>query len=321
MLVADLRKVINEYNNDEKDKIIVELYKRIPKNIKEDYDIDKYIMTLDNKKCKEEKKLSIDELEKEVNYFIECAKRGLYASPNKIISKKERSQWRFKARKYYKDLNNFVPGTPNGNRATNLLIKLFEILSYGTNYLTFSNWETFRAIQVSQTIFLENIIRRILVNGHTKENIAICVELLKVKYDPYGYYKEVLYSFENCMETPEMKYTAIELLKEQVIIQTEKVKELEKAKKNSYSASEYVDYFVECIVELYFYLNEVDEGIKYFHKNSLEKHKEVKEYILLELLEEFKFYEEWIIEYEKHIGKIDYRPGLREKYNIFKKNN
>lgn len=34
MLVSELRKIITKYNSDEKDKIIAELYKRIPKNIK-----------------------------------------------------------------------------------------------------------------------------------------------------------------------------------------------------------------------------------------------------------------------------------------------
>lgn len=46
--------------------------------------------------------------------------------------------------------------------------------------------------------------------------------------------------------------------------------------------------------------------------------KEVKEYILLEMLETFEFYEEWVLEYEKHLGKIDYRDSLKEKYNEYK---
>ncbi len=48
MLVKDLKKVISKYSNDEKDKIIVELYKRIPKSIKEDYDLDNYILNIKN---------------------------------------------------------------------------------------------------------------------------------------------------------------------------------------------------------------------------------------------------------------------------------
>ena len=42
MLVKELREVLKKYNNDDKDKIITELYKRIPKRVKEDYNIDNY---------------------------------------------------------------------------------------------------------------------------------------------------------------------------------------------------------------------------------------------------------------------------------------
>ena len=52
---------------------------------------------------------------------------GLYASPNKIVSKSERSNWRHKVKKYYKDLNNFKPDTEDGIKATDLDIKLFQV--------------------------------------------------------------------------------------------------------------------------------------------------------------------------------------------------
>ena len=46
MRVDELREIVKKYNEQDKEKIIVELYKRIPKNIKEEYDIDNYIMVL-----------------------------------------------------------------------------------------------------------------------------------------------------------------------------------------------------------------------------------------------------------------------------------
>lgn len=113
--------------------------------------------------------LSIEELEKEINYFIDCANKGLYECLNKIISKKERSNWRFKVKNYYKLVNQFLPDTPEGNKATILLTKLFKVVSLASCYLTFSNWETFRAIQVSQEEFIQNIIRRKLEEGINKK--------------------------------------------------------------------------------------------------------------------------------------------------------
>lgn len=44
MLVSDLRKIIEKYDCKEKDKIIVELDKRMSKDKNEDYDIDGFIL-------------------------------------------------------------------------------------------------------------------------------------------------------------------------------------------------------------------------------------------------------------------------------------
>ena len=46
MKVSELREIIKKYNEEDKEKIIVELYKRIPKKTKEDYNIDNYIIAM-----------------------------------------------------------------------------------------------------------------------------------------------------------------------------------------------------------------------------------------------------------------------------------
>ena len=313
MKINELREIIKKYNEKDREKLIVELYKRIPKSIKEDYNIDEYIINLNTKMEKENIEITIERLEKEVNFFIECAYNDLYARPNKIISKNDRSKWRFKVKTFYKQLNSFLPTNEDGKKATDLLKGLFKILSFGTHYLTFSNWNTFRAIQISQSEFLKNIVERKLSNGVTRENLEYCIDLLNVEYDPQEYHESVLYSFESCLKTPDARYMAIELLKEQVIIWKEKYK-----KDDSYENQEYTNYFVECVVDIYFELCEVKDGITYFHKQYLEKYKEIKEYILLQKMEEFNLYKEWVLEYEKHLGKISYRDSLKEKYTKYK---
>lgn len=313
MKVNELREILKNYNETDKEKIIVELYKRIPKNIKEDYNIDEYIKNINKKIDNKDNKVSIEYLEKEVKYFIECANDDLYVRPNRVIPKNERSKWRFKVKTFYKELNSFIPTTEEGRKATDLLGELFEILSFGTNYLTFSSWNTFGAIQVSQSEFLENIVKRKLANGMTRENIKYCVELLNAKYDPQEYHRSILNSFESCFKTPDSRYLVIELLKEQ---QT-KWKEKYKKDKNYYN-TEYTNYFVECIVDIYFDLHEVKEGVSYFHKEYIESDKEIKEYILLRIMEELEMYKEWVVEYENNIGKINYRDTLKQKYKELK---
>lgn len=314
MKVSELREIIKKYNEEDKEKIIVELYKRIPKRTKEDYNIDNYIMNLNVKVEKSDKEFTIERLEKEVNYFVECAYSDLYVSPNKIISKSERSKWRFKVKNFYKKLNSFLPTTEDGKKATDLLKDLFIILSFGTHYLTFSSWNTFGAIQISQSEFLMNIVQRKLANGITDDNLSYCIELLNVKYDPQEYHKSILLSFESCLKTADARYMAIELLKKQVLLWKEKYRQ-----KDSYENETYVNYFVECIIDIYIELCEVKNGISYFHKQYINRDKEIKEYILLEKLEEYGLYKEWILEYEKHLEKIDYRNELKEKYKEYKK--
>ena len=316
MKVNEVREIIKKYNDTEKEKIIIELYKRIPKNIKEDYNIDEYIINLNKKIEKEKNDVTIERLEKEVKYFLDCANDDLYVRPNKIISKSERSKWRFKVKTFYKQLNSFLPTTEDGKRATDLLKDLFRILSYATNYLTFSSWNTFGAIQISQSEFLKNIVQRKLINGVTRENLVYCIDLLNVEYDPQEYYKSVLYSFESCLKTTDARYMAIELLKEQVVVWKEKYK-----KDDSYENKEHINYLVECVIDIYFELCEEKEGIRYFHKEYIERNREIKEYILLEKLEEFEFYKEWVFEYEKQLNTVEYRDSLKKKYSKYKKFN
>lgn len=312
MKVNELRSIIKKYNEEDKEKIIIELYKKIPKYVKEDYNIDEYIIDI-NKKVEKEDILSIDTLSKEIEFFLQCAKDNLYAIPNKIIPKGERSKWRFKVKKFYKELNSFLPTTDDGKKATDLLKKIYKILSYGTNYLTFSSWNTFGAIQVRQSEFLKNIVERKLINGITRENVSYCIDLLNYEYDPQEYHRDVLDSFQSCLKTVDAKELAIELLKEQANIWKEKYKN-----KDDYENQEYNNYLVECIFNIYIDLCEQSEAIKYFHKQYIESCKEVKEFVLLELLEEHGHYNEWILEYEKYLGKIKYRESLQEKYKKIK---
>ena len=46
MLVSKLKKQIENYDKKDLEKIIIELYKRIPKNKKEDYNIDYFIQNV-----------------------------------------------------------------------------------------------------------------------------------------------------------------------------------------------------------------------------------------------------------------------------------
>jgi hypothetical protein len=313
MLVSELRKEVDKYNKKELTNIIVELYKRIPKNKKEDYDIDSFIVNIKNKTDRKPKEVSFEELQNEIIYFLECVDNEYYVVPNKIISKKERSSWRFKVKKYYKELNNILPSSQNGYNATILLIEIFKRLSIGSNTLLFVNWETFRALGISQADYYDTIMKRILHNGYRKKLLEDCIELLDVLKDPYELSYDMFYTFISNLKTRDVKEISLELLNNKV----DKLKQKLKETKNShekFNLEEDINNFVECILEINLKLSNYESGIKYFHSNYIAKDIEIKEYILLGKLEKLDLQEEWLKEYESNINKIEFRDSLNEKY-------
>lgn len=322
MLVNELKKEIEKYDKKELSSIIIELYKRIPKSKKEDYNIDEFIININNKNNKESNKtkISFEDLQKEIIYFLECVDNEYYVIPNKIISKKEQSSWRFKVKRYYKELNNILPNSQNDNIATLLLIEIFKRLSIGSNTLLFINWETFRALGVSQSKYYDTLMKRILYSGYTKENIEKCIELLDNPKDPYESSYDMFETFISNMKTIDTKETSLELLSNQV----NNLKENLKTIKNhhiEFSTKENINNYIECILEIYLNLHEYEKGIKYFHENYIKQDKEIKEYILFCKLEELNLNTEWIKEYERNIYKIEFRNSIVDKYNELKKSN
>ena len=320
MKVVEIRNELKKYNMEEKDKIIIELYKRIPKRVKEEYDIDGYLKNIkvnENTKKEKEVKLTFEELASEVNYFLECAWNELYSEPNRIISKSERSKWRFKAKKYYKELSNIDINSEYYDESNKLLIELFKVLSRGTNYLLFSNWETFRAVQISQEDFFDLIMKRVLVNFN-EENLETIVKLLEVDKDPYGSLYKVIYNvFLNNLTSNNQLEMALEIIKKEVDDLNIQVIELSK-KGKEYDLKEKCNYFVLTILDIYIRLEDVNKGIEYFNKYYKAYNYETKIYDLLEELEANEAYQEWISVYENH-KEIQDRESMQVKYKLFKR--
>ena len=319
MTVKEIKDSLKNYKTEDLYKIVVELYKRIPKKKKDEYNIDNLITNFYEETKKEEKVLNFEELVKEVEYFIECAKDGLYSEPNNIISKKERTGWRFKAMRYYKELINVDNNTHKGKIATDLLIELYSILSYGTYYLTFSNWDTFRAIQISQTSFLRTVLERKFEYEVTKEELDKITDILILGVDRETLYDELFYIFGEVSKTKENRLLTIQILEEKIKNLQEQLKD-KKIKNDwnkSYKIKSKANHYITIILVLYIYLNEIEKGCIYYIKNHKENNDEINMYCLLDHLKHFKLYEDWIREYENN--KVDYRDSLKKEYAEFKK--
>lgn len=174
-----------------------------------------------------------------MRYFLDCAKAGYYSSPNKVIPKKERSNWRFKVKRYYKELTKTIPTIDIGVKSTKLLIELHELVSRGTNTLVFTNWDTFRALGVNQVEYLDMLYKRILSTGNSINNIKVCIDLLDNCKDPDILDEFLINVFIDNLRTEESKLTAINLLDEKVVEVKEKIKSL--GKKYNYHDMYYLE--------------------------------------------------------------------------------
>lgn len=316
MKISELRPIIKDYDKSKLERIIIELYKRVPKNIKEDYDIDNYIKNINNEdKIKSNKKEDIDlkQLKDEIIYFLTCVDNGFYHIPNKVISKKERSKWRFKVKKFYKSLTSIDPTYIDGDNATFLLIEIFEKLSEGTAYLLFSNWEPFKAIGVSQADYFIEILDRTFKNKVTSTEYKILTIINLLNVDTESEYYENLYTiYSNYINDKDEINLSIKFSIDKIEELKEKYKTIENDNKKYYLSRDINDY-CRLITNLYIKLNQVEKGIDFYYKNVIDMRELSKVYNILDILKYYKLYDEWIKEYEKK-SSLGFHDYVKEEY-------
>lgn len=183
MRVTELRKLLEKYNKDDLSKMMIELYKAIPKKVRDEKAID--MMLEDFQQYKEAGKIKrskakhvdLNDLEQEITELIQNAYKQNYIAPNRYVSKKERPKWRFKVKSYIKQLQQIPVEGNEGKRATDLLEKLYEMLCYGCGYYIFNTDNPFRSIGMEQVELFDIILKR-------KFSMGIGTPILGSVYSP-----------------------------------------------------------------------------------------------------------------------------------------
>lgn len=310
MKVKELRDALKNYNEKEKENIIVNLYNVIPKNVKDSKEVDRYLMSANEKmeKIKPNSEFNEDLID-EINMFMECAEEGLYSRPNKTISKKERSNWRFKVIRFYKALSNVPTDNKDGEVATEYLRRLFRLLCNGCNTLIFSNWEPFRAIGISRYEYLDCLFKRILTLGYSDENLIKCIKICMYPIDCESLKSDALEQLFDTISDKDTKLRLIELTQKEI----EEYSILIKKKYNeSYELQEYGS----SVSYMYLTMHMTNEAISYLSK--FEKNEEILFYVIFDKLCKLDYYEEWIEVYEKNMYKVKYRDSIKECYKKIK---
>lgn len=330
MKVAELREKLGKLKKDEIIKLAAEFYKLVPKSKKEDYDIDSLINNPNKKRTvgKVATKLSLAEIEIEIEEFIKNAKSQNYLFPNKIISKKERSTWRFKVKKWFKELTNTKRADFDLDKQSRLLSKLYELICESCGYEYFSAYDSFQSIGIQQTEFYRAVINLLQENKGKGESLGKAINLIVNNYlNRYTLYSNLMQELLLTLDLPDLKERGIEIGKKLIAEHGYKPEINNKTGSWSFSSGEYRkrekhNNLTELVFRLYDNLFDTQKGVDFYKENHYERSDEVKLYILVSLLFESGNKEQIRIEIEKAIESgIQPRKKLLEIFEEIKEKN
>lgn len=320
MVVADLKEALKKYEADELRKIIVDMYKAMPKSLKEEKNIDLLIedhVSYGNMgKAKKQKAevANISDLKEQIDLFIEHAYKQYYFAPNNVIHKNERPKWRFKVKAFIKDLQTIPYEGEDGEIATRLLLDLYIMLCYGTGYYIFNTDDPFSSVGIEQEELLVIILKRILSGGVSEKSVYAAIKAtVDIRIGSF-----CIYTLKDCLITPDAKAIAIEqskkIFKEYSVAVTQSRDSVV-----SYVRKDRLNALAKLTALLHLDLCENDEAVNYFNENYKEYDPEVSLYIFLNILERYGLADLWVKVYEKAVSKkIKPRDSLKNEYEYIK---
>jgi len=163
MKVAELRKLVAGHSAEDLRALVVELYKALPKKRKEDEDLQGMLRRPGEireirKTRREPRRPDMGALIYDVESFLHAARNQLYFAPNRIIPKRERSKWRFRVKRFVKDLLAAAEAPEDLPEAARLLEELYGVLCTASTQWLFPSEDPFRAVGISQPDFLVHVL-------------------------------------------------------------------------------------------------------------------------------------------------------------------
>ncbi len=327
MKIAEVRNILKGHSDEQLRLIIAELYKAIPKAIKEDINIDMMINSPDALKGSKEKTVKnktpdIKSLQFETEEFVANAESLCYSIPNRIVPKKERPKWRFVVKRLYKNLSKAADVEANLPLAGKSLEKLYTLLCYSCDYVIFNTYDSFESIGIEQIEFFHKTLSINFRYQNKIDFISNAIELMvKNGLNRYTLYSELMDVILEFLKTTDMRELAIkkcsEMIKEEQNTQTKEVSVWQK----DYAKERRINNLTEMGFLCYSQLYEYDNAIIYFKRNYIKEDKEVALYILLGLIYKIKQKEYFLREYEIALEEgVTPRNSLEKMYNYVKDN-
>lgn len=332
MKVSEVREALKKYNYEELSHLVVEMYKAIPKKVKEDKDLDTMVKDLWRYKQRGAVKeqdipIHFDQLRQEIDRFIEYAHEQYYVAPNSVVPKKERPKWRFTVKRFFKELQRVIPADKEEDAAVvDLMKRLYEMLCYACSSYLFNAEDPFRSVGISQVDVFDIVISRKFNSGKNEESIRFAIELMiHNDLDHETVYTNLMMQIMEHLDTDDLKKIAIEQCKvlrqeldKKKQVDLKKVRDLSRYQ---YRWEEKVNNLVELVYRCQIDLLEYDVAIAYFNENYQHRSKEVMLYVLLRLLLTKELKDHWVREYERAVDDgVKPREVLSKTYHYLQKN-
>jgi len=292
MRIAEVRELLAKYSPEQLQVIIAEIYKSIPQAVKLDKDIDGIIKDPDctqvsgRRKKTEKKPQDLSVMKMEIQTFAENAKAFYYTSPNSVVPKCERSKWRFKVKRWYKDLQSAAANRDNTAQAGALLEQLYDLLCYACDYIIFTTEDPFQSAGIPQAEFFRTIlaVKRRVQDTKTFVQQAISL-MMQNSLNHYSLREELMLVALEFIETPDAIHLAIQScetgIEEEVANPT--------APRDGWSDSGYrskkiINDYVRMAFLCYNALHDIDKGIELFNLQYRETNPEIRLFVLTHIL-------------------------------------
>ena len=298
MKVGDLREILKKYKTDDLRKLVVELYKLVPKEKKEDYKVDDLILSGGKEKVKvkltkQESCRPVKDIAAEIDLFVANAKNFCYVEPNKVVPKKERSKWRFVVKRLYKELDAAAQAGDSTREVAKQLQKLYELLTYACDWIIFNAYDVFESIGISQEDFFLSIVKLKRKSEDIDDFVYDAIRL--IHFNPlnrHTLYSDLSAGLHSLCDTPDMKKMLIDQLKE-LYKEVEKSPDYDQSNsfgsskpKNglSYKRKRELNEIAEHLMQVQCLLYNFEEAIANLKKYYLDENEEIKLYVLARIL-------------------------------------
>jgi hypothetical protein len=324
MRVAELKKTISSYRAEQLRVLLVEMYKAMPKRVKDDFGIDDLICNpLSKRNNRQGEALpGIEALAAETEQFVSHAYSQYYCIPNSVVPARERTQWRFIVLRLFKHINHAASIEANVGKAAELLEKLYVMLCYSCRYTLFSGYDSFQSVRVEQEEFFRAVLRLKRRHENPREFVRNSIELaLKHDLNRYTVYDDLLEAIIPFLDTADLKQIAITTCDEMWNPASVNISSARRALKSyeDHFAEEQRLEFIQNLARFGFLchmaLCENDEAVDFFRKHYVREEPEIALYILLNMIDRQQCPDLWARTYEQAIRSgVRPRSQLKQRY-------